>query len=190
VIGTFTARHVIRNTKARVLHPCLLLIVFSMVFLFGCQEPEAVQQASGNGGAGSCTLGLATDATDQAKIEAVLNAEGTSVVSQDIDGLMRLWHEDGRVSDAKNTPDDSDDDQTWDGRDAIRHRYVRTVFPGAPSTAQPADLDITIDGDSATVIATTHIGQEVSPAGDRWELVNIEGCWVLQGLTYNLEVKP
>ncbi len=161
-------------------------------------SPEATPQTApadqppvaGGTGVGSCSLGLAADAGDEDAIQAVLNAEGESVVSQDIDALLRLWAEDGAVSDAKNTPDDAGDDQSWDGRDAIRHRYVRTVFPGAPDTAQPSDLQIVIEGDLAAVTATTHIGEEVSPAGDRWDLVRIDGCWLIQHLTYNLEPKP
>lgn len=148
--------------------------------------PPAAEMSAASG---SCSLGLPPDTGDEAAIRAVLNAEGESVVSQDIDALMRLWAADGRVSDAKNTPDDESDDQNWDGRDAIRHRYVRTVFPGAPSTVQPSDLKIAIEGDLATVTATTHIGDEVSPAGDRWQLIRVDGCWILQSLTYNLEPK-
>jgi len=37
------------------------------------------------------------------------------------------------------------------------------------------------------VVATTHIGSEVSPAGDRWELARVDGCWMIRSLTYNLE---
>jgi hypothetical protein len=37
------------------------------------------------------------------------------------------------------------------------------------------------------VTATTRIGGEVAPAGDRWTLVRRDGCWLLQNLTYNLE---
>ena len=103
---------------------------------------------------------------------------------------MSLWREDGQVVDAKNTPDDDSDNRNWDGGDAIRHRYVRTVFPGAPSSAQPADLAIEFDGDQAAVRATTQIGNEISPAGDLWRLVRIDGCWLIHSLTYNLEPLP
>jgi hypothetical protein len=53
--------------------------------------------------------------------------------------------------------------------------------------AQPADLVINVRGDEAVVTGTTRIGDEVSPAGDRWRLVKIEGCWVIQELIFNLE---
>ena len=112
------------------------------------------------------------------------------VVNQDITGLMNLWTEDGQVVDAKNTPDDPGDNRNWDGRDAIRHRYVRTVFPGAPSSAQPTDLSIKFEANRAVVKATTQIGSEISPAGDLWTLVKIDGCWLIQRLTYNLEPMP
>jgi hypothetical protein len=137
---------------------------------------------------GSCTLDAASD--DESAIRALLAAEGEFVVAQNIDPLMRLWVDDGKVVDAKNTPDASDDDQVWDGKDAIRHRYVRTVFPGAPAVVDHGDETITINGDQAQVESTTTIGSEVAPAGDRWEMVRQANCWYLASLTYNLEPAP
>jgi hypothetical protein len=136
---------------------------------------------------GSCSLGLAQAVTDEAAIVALLNAEGTYVTEQDIVALMRLWIQEGRVVDAKHSPLDVTDDQTWQGADAIRHRYIHRVFPGAPALAQPADLVIRITGEKAVVTSTTRIGNEVSPKGDRWQLVKEEGCWVIQELVFNLE---
>lgn len=136
---------------------------------------------------GSCTLNLPAGASDDDAISAVIRAEGQLVVEQKIDALMALWADGASITNAKNTPDAAEDDQYWRDKDAIRHRYVRMVFPGAPTQAAPADLKITRDGDQATVIATTHIGSEVSPAGDRWTLVRQGSCWLLENLTYNLE---
>jgi hypothetical protein len=61
------------------------------------------------------------------------------------------------------------------------------VFPSAPGAALPRDLDIRISGDRATITSTTAIGQEVSPAGDRWEAVQVNDCWLLNRLEYNRE---
>lgn len=109
------------------------------------------------------------------------------VVAQEIDALMALWQADGYVADAKHTPDQPDDDQFWHGVDAIRHRYVRIVFPGAPTAVTPSDLQVQITDHRAVVTATTRIGAEIAPAGDRWRLVRQDGCWLLESLTYNLE---
>ncbi len=136
---------------------------------------------------GSCSLGLPDGTSDSDQIRAVLHAEGELVVAQEIDRLMALWAAGSRVVDAKNTPTDEDDDQVWLDKDAVRHRYVRTVFPGAPKVATPADLVIAIDGGRAVITATTQIGGEVSPAGDRWVLVQENGCWAIERLVYNLE---
>lgn len=136
---------------------------------------------------GSCTLALPATATDEVHIRAVINAEGELVVKQEISALMGLWQAGAFIANAKNTPTDPTDDQFWLDKDAIRHRYVRTVFPGAPASATPKDLTIAITGSTAVVTATTSIGNELSPAGDRWELVQQHGCWLLQSLTYNLE---
>lgn len=136
---------------------------------------------------GSCTLDLPSGASDETAIQAVLRGEGELMVAQEIDQLMGLWGDGAYVSDGKHTPDDTTDDQFWRDKDAIRHRYVRTVFPGAPKTATPADLKIAITGDHAVVIATTQIGGEIAPAGDRWTLARHDGCWYIESLTYNLE---
>lgn len=136
---------------------------------------------------GSCTLSLPPDAGDEEAIRALLAAEGELVVKQEIGPLMELWADGSFVSDAKNTPANPDDDQYWLDKDAIRHRYVRTVFPGAPHQATPADLVIAIDAGRAVVTATTRIGDEVSPGGDRWVLVQRGRCWLIESLTYNLE---
>lgn len=139
--------------------------------------------------AGSCGLTLPERSNDVIAIAAVLAAEGRLVVEQKIDALMVLWSESAYVSDAKHTPDRTEDDQFWRGVDAIRHRYVRTVFPGAPAAVTPADLDIQIEGNRATVTATTRIDDEIAQAGDRWVLVKVRGCWVIESLTYNLEAR-
>jgi hypothetical protein len=162
-------------------------IVLLCVWLTGgCLAP--LQQPA-TGSTGSCSLGLPLTATDEDAVRAVLLAEGSLVVQQDIDALMALWSDGAKIVNAKNTPDVSDDDQSWFDTDAIRHRYVRTVFPGAPAKADPKDLQIQLIDDQAIVTATTQIGTEISPAGDRWELRKHQGCWEIQSLTYNLEAK-
>ena len=95
---------------------------------------------------GSCTLDLPAAAQPEDAVRAVVWAEGEFVVAQNIEALMALWADGAYVANAKNTPDQPDDDQFWRDKDAIRHRYVRTVFPGAPTAVTPADLQVTIDG--------------------------------------------
>lgn len=178
-----------RHSYISRLHPLLLLIAFSLA-LAGCSSatptPQPAPTAAPLGG--SCELPATANAEEA--IIALLNAEGELVVTQNIDPLMRLWVDEGQVVDAKNTPDNADDDQVWDGKDAIRHRYVRTVFPGAPTVVNHGDETITIDGDRAQVQSTTSIGNEIAPAGDRWKMLNRNGCWYLASLTYNLEPAP
>ncbi len=125
--------------------------------------------------------------SDEAAIRSLLQAEAEGVVGQDIDRLLDIWAEDGVVTDANHTPDDPSDDLTWSGRDAIRERYVNLVFPSAPLELTPADVQLTIHGDTAVAIATTHIGREVAPGGDRWTFVKRDGRWQIASLTYNLE---
>lgn len=164
------------------LSQCRILVLTATlcVLLASCTAPAVT--------GGSCDLDPVPSG-DEAAIRAIIEAEGRFVVTQQIDALMALWTESGYVANAKNTPDVTDDDQFWRDKDAIRHRYVRTVFPGAPAAAAPADLQIAIDGNRAEVTATTRIGAEVAPAGDRWMLIKSGQCWFLESLTYNLEAR-
>ncbi len=131
--------------------------------------------------------GVPKGISDEEAIRQLIVAEGQGVVSQDVTALMALWATDAVVTDAKHTPDQPADDATWRGRDAIRSRYVVLVFPGNPQAAGAADVKVTVEGDRATAISTTIIGQEVSPGGDRWTFAKREGRWWITGLTYNLE---
>ena len=128
-------------------------------------------------------------ATDEDAIRQLITSEGQGVVSQDIVGLMDLWAADAVIADAKHTPVDPNDDARWSGRDAIRERYVVLVFPGNPTSAGAADVQLDIRGDQATAVSTTAIGSEVAPGGDRWTFAKREGRWWITGLMYNLELK-
>lgn len=160
--------------------------MLSLWLISSCVEP--IQQPAVQA-TGSCTLGLVSSVTDEEAIRAVLLAEGNLVVQQKIETLMALWGEGAQIINAKNTPATPEDDQGWFDKDAIRHRYVRTVFPGAPAQATPKDIQIQLIDNQATVTATTQIGTEISPAGDRWTLIKRNGCWEIQSLIYNLETR-
>ena len=128
-------------------------------------------------------------ASDEEAVAQLIRAEGEGVVQQDIDRLMDIWADDGVIVDAKHTPEDAQDDAKWQGKEAIRQRYVNLVFPSAPMQAEAGDLQVSIEGDKATVTSTTNIGDEVSPKGDRWTLEKRNGRWYIVSLTYNLEPK-
>lgn len=181
-------RHAIVNSVHRVFLACLLVSVFASVA--GCatdSTPIPVDRGTEARGRGSCGLNQPGERSIEAQITAVIEAEGTFVVEQNIDALMALWYAGGQVVDAGNSPQNVTDDQTWEGTEAIRHRYLYWVFPSAPTDVRPQDLSIEIAGNSALVTSTTHVNGEVSPAGDLWELQEIDGCWLLSGLTFNRE---
>jgi ketosteroid isomerase-like protein len=123
-------------------------------------------------------------------IRQILRAESEGVVHQDMALLTELWAEDATVTDAKHTPEISEDDAVWRGIDAILDRYVVLVFPGNPQFAEPADIEIIVDGDRATARSTTQIGDEVSPGGDLWTFKRCGEHWCIRSLTYNLELLP
>jgi len=129
----------------------------------------------------------AQPATDVEAIRQLILLEGQGVVRQDLAGLTNLWAPEAVITDAKHTPDQSADDARWPGRDAICQRYTVLVFPANPAVNSPTEIAIAIDGDRATAVSTTRIGQEVSPGGDRWSFVKREGRWWITELTYNLE---
>jgi hypothetical protein len=174
----------------------LTALLAGMLVLAACgatAEPSAASApASDAAQRGACSLGVTGSAEEQ--IAALLRAEGELVAAQQIDALMALWADGGEVVDAKHSPDDPSDDQRWMGLDAVRHRYVRIVFPGNPAPPPLESPDppptVTIDGDRAEVRSTTRIGGEVAPAGDRWNFVRHGDCWSIAALTYNLEPAP
>lgn len=124
---------------------------------------------------------------DETALRQLLLAEAEAVVKQDVERLAGLWAADGAVIDARHTADNQGDDATWRGRDAILDRYMVLVFPGNPQFAEPIDISLEISGDTAKAVSTTRIGDEVSPAGDRWEFRFADGRWWIIALTYNLE---
>jgi hypothetical protein len=159
--------------------------LLALVVGLGSLAPAACGSPSGSGA--PARTPTPQPAAPEEAIRQLILLEGQGVVSQDIGGLMDLWAPDGVIADARHTAGDPDDDARWRGRDAIRERYVVLVFPGNPSRASPADIEIVLDGDRATASSTTRIGAEVSPRGDRWEFVRRDGRWWIVGLTYNLE---
>ena len=130
-----------------------------------------------------------TPASDEEAIMQLMNAEAEGVVSQDIDRLMEIWDQDGVVTDANHTPDNPADDRLWPGIVAIRERYVNEIFPSAPSSVTHPDVELTIEGNSATAISTSTIGIDHAPGGDRWTFARRDGRWLITSLTFNLEAQ-
>ncbi len=158
----------------------IALIILTITFVTACGQPATPTPTP-------TPTPIGYGLPDEEAIRAVLDAEARGVADQNIDLLMSLWAEDGEVRDANHTPDDPADDAVWRGSVAIYQRYVHLVFPGNPAYVAHPDLEIRIEGDRAVVTSTTRIGEEIAPAGDRWELVKRDGRWLLYRLTYNLE---
>lgn len=127
-----------------------------------------------------------TPSTDEEAIFNLLKAEADGVVSQDIDLLMSLWAPEGVVTDANHTLKDPSDDLVWEGAKAIKERYL-FIFPSAPMQAAHADVELTIEGDTATATSTTTIGVDHAPKGDLWTFQKTEGRWYITSLTFNRE---
>ncbi len=129
-----------------------------------------------------------TPATDAEKVLLVIASEAEAVRQQDIDALEALWLADGKVVDARNTPDDPTDDRVWQGWPEIRERYVKDVFP---YVAAPADVPrprtstplVRVDAGKAEV---TVPGADGHTPQDRWLLQRDGSTWKIASLTFNL----
>ncbi len=160
-----------------------LFLLLALLLFSGCQQPQSAPPPP-------LPEMIPPGASDEEAIMALLQAEGRGVVEKDIDLLAALWLDDAVIIDAKHTPNDPNDDTRWEGLDAVLDRYVTLVFPGNPTFALPADVQISIVGDRAEARATTQIGDERSPQGDRWTFKRVQGGWRIASLTYNLEPAP
>jgi hypothetical protein len=125
--------------------------------------------------------------SDREAILALMAAEAEAAIQDDAARLLELWAADGLLRDANHTPDDSTDDHTWIGHDAILSRYLTVVFPLHLTQLARTDVLLTIDGHTATATATTVIEGEVSPGGERWAFARIDGGWRITSIVFNLE---
>jgi len=167
----------------------LAVLVFVIVVLTACSAPEVPPPPSGIPSPRPRGTDTPTPANDEEAVMQLLNAEAEGVVSQDIDRLMEIWHQDGVVTDANHTPDNPSDDRVWSGIAAIRERYVNEIFPSAPSAVTHPDAEVTVEGDTATALSTTTIGIDHAPGGDRWTFAKTNGRWLITSLTFNLEAQ-
>ncbi len=126
-------------------------------------------------------------ATPEEAIRQLINAECEAVVQQDIDRLQDIWASDGVVTDANHTPDNTSDDVTWKGWDAIRDRYVNIVFPSNPTFCEHPDAQVTINGDSATAVSGVRIGVTNARNSNNWAFRKAGDNWKITSLTYNLD---
>lgn len=152
-----------------------------------CSAPEVPTLPSGMPSPRPRGTDTPTPASDEEAIMQLLDAEAEGVVSQDIDRLMEIWHQDGVVTDANHTPDDPSDDRVWRGIAAIRERYVNEIFPSAPGSATHPDAEVIIEGATAEALTTTTIGMDHAPGGDKWTFAKTDGRWLITSLTFNLE---
>ena len=165
----------------------LITLLGTLVIAAACSAPQVPTVPSGIPSPRPRGTDTPTPASDEEAVAQLLNAEAESVVSQDIDRLMEIWHEDGVITDANHTPDNPSDDRVWSGLADIRERYVNEIFPSAPSSATHPDAELTIEGNTATAITTTTIGIDHAPGGDRWTFSKTDGRWLITSLTFNLE---
>lgn len=124
--------------------------------------------------------------TPEEAIRQLINAECEAVVQQDVDRLQGIWATDGVVTDANHTKDNTGDDVTWKGWDALRDRYVNIVFPSNPTFCEHPDIQVTVNGDTATAIGSLKIGVTNCQNCNAWAFKKVGDNWKIAALTYNL----
>lgn len=105
----------------------------------------------------------------------LIAAERQASIDKDLALLAQLWTEASRIVDGRGTAA-TEDDYIWAGRAAILDRYRVAVFVNPPPPlAVPDDLNMQIDGATASV----RLGQ------DQWRFVREGGRWWLAELRYS-----
>ncbi len=105
----------------------------------------------------------------------LIAAERQAALDQDLALLAQLWTEASRIVDGRGTAV-TNDDYIWAGRAAILDRYRVAVFVNPPPPlTMPANLNIQLDGQTAS----TRLGQ------DQWQFVREGERWWLAELHYS-----
>jgi ketosteroid isomerase-like protein len=125
-------------------------------------------------------------ATDEEAIRQLINAECEAVVQQDVDRLQAMWASNGVVTDAMHTKDNTGDDSTWKGWDALRDRYVNLVFPSNPTFCEHPNIQVAVNGNAATATNSLKIGTTQCDNCNAWTFAKGNDGWKITALTYNL----
>lgn len=149
----------------------LLGVFVSLILLEGCFVPRSSPPA--------------TDAAQA--IARLMDMHRQAALTDDVQGVLDIWADDGTITDANHTPDDPADDHIWRGFDAVLSYYTTVLFPLYLTEIGPVDTALTVNGLEAMMTGTTVIGTEVSPGGERWTFAFRDGKWKITGLTFNLE---
>ncbi len=173
------------------MHKIILVAVLTVVLVMvaGCAVGAPLPPPAGSPPVTRVRTPTPVPANDEEAIRQLIVAEGEAVVQQDIDRLQSMWANDGVVTDANRSPDNSADDKTWKGWGQIRDRYVNIVFPSNPAFAEHPNIRVTITNDTATAIADTKIGVTNLKDNDKWTFRKMEGLWRITSLTFGLAPK-
>ncbi len=159
----------------------LLLVLFA-----ACQPGTPPPPPTTNTGTVIKRTPTPVPATDEEAIRQLINAECEAVVQQDVDRLQSMWASNGVVTDANHTKDNTGDDVTWKGWDALRDRYVNLIFPSNPTFCEHPDIQVNINGSNATATSSVKIGVTNCQNCNQWAFTKADDSWRITALTYNL----
>lgn len=159
--------------------------IFLLVVVSACSTATPAPPTV-NSGTRPVRTATPVPASDEEAIRQLINAECEAVVQQDADRLQGLWATDGVVTDAMHTKDNTADDSTWKGWNSLRDRYINIIFPSNPTFCEHPDIQVTINGSSATATSSVKIGVTNCKDCNVWSFTKLPDGWRIASLTYNL----
>lgn len=157
-----------------------------LIFASACSSAVPTAPAVQNNQVPRQRTATAVPATDEEAIRQLINAECEAVVQQDVDRLQSMWAPNGVVMDANHTKDNTGDDVTWKDWPALRDRYVNIIFPSNPTFCEHPDIQVNINGNTATATSSVKIGTTNCKDCNAWTFAKDGGAWRITSLTYNL----
>lgn len=165
----------------------LLAVLSVLLALFAACQPGTPPPPPTTGVGGTIKrTPTPVPATDEEAIRQLINAECEAVVQQDVDRLQSMWANNGVVTDANHTKDNTGDDVTWKSWDALRDRYVNLIFPSNPTFCEHPDIQVNINGSNATATSSVKIGVTNCQNCNQWAFAKAADGWRITALIYNL----
>ncbi len=168
----------------------VLAAVFLAITVVACGGTQVAPTRTGGTGPKPTIVRTPTPvaATPDEAVRQIINAECEAVVQQDIDRLQGIWAPDGVIIDANHSPDNTGDDVTWKGWEAVRDRYVNLVFPSSPTFCEHPGINVSIGADNVSATASTgvNIGNTKCTDCNKWTFKKVGDAWKIVTLTYNL----
>lgn len=162
----------------------VIAVAIILWLLVGCVSPPVMRTPAPSGTEGTVPSFVHGPAVDA--LPAMILAERTAAATGDLELLARLWSEESRVVDERNSASPADD-YMWTPRAAVLDRYVVAVFTNPPPLLQGLE-NYTIEQGEADLRDGVQEGQRmrVRTENDQWTFVFHRDRWWIEELRYGL----